>query len=430
MTNRVSSFYQCAKTLDLKLVRSLATLLSLIGTCPIAAILLAPTTLAQTFGPPLGEPWVRHEIDSSSRGADGIRVADINGDGLWDLTTGWEEGGRVSIYINPGFEKARDAWPKVIVGSIKSPEDAVFVDLNSDGRLDVVSSTEGKERTVYAHIAPPPPVSLSLESEWKTLPFPATVNRSQWMFALPMQIDGIGGDDLVLGSKGAAGQICWLQAPPPGSGLDSWRLRKLCAAGWIMSLKSKDIDADGDQDILLSDRKGSDTGIWWLENPGPKKAADFHWPRRYIAGSGKEVMFLDTGDINGDGLEDIVAAVRGGDFVAAIRLPSETPSWKETSLPFSSGTGTGKAVAIGDIDQNGQSDIVATCEHSEEASGVFWIQKDNRGEWSAMDISGTIEGVKFDRIETIDLDGDGDLDVLTCEERDNLGVIWYENPLR
>ena len=28
----------------------------------------------------------------------------------------------------------------------------------------------------------------------------------------------------------------------------------------------------------------------------------------------------------------------------------------------------------------------------------------------------------------IDLDGDNDLDVLTCEERHNLGVIWYENP--
>jgi hypothetical protein len=25
---------------------------------------------------------------------------------------------------------------------------------------------------------------------------------------------------------------------------------------------------------------------------------------------------------------------------------------------------------------------------------------------------------------------DGDLDVLTCEERANLGVIWYENPTR
>ena len=33
-------------------------------------------------------------------------------------------------------------------------------------------------------------------------------------------------------------------------------------------------------------------------------------------------------------------------------------------------------------------------------------------------------------MELIDLDGDGDLDVMTCEERKNLGVIWYENPGR
>ena len=25
---------------------------------------------------------------------------------------------------------------------------------------------------------------------------------------------------------------------------------------------------------------------------------------------------------------------------------------------------------------------------------------------------------------------DGDLDVVTCEERTNLGVVWYENPTR
>ena len=30
----------------------------------------------------------------------------------------------------------------------------------------------------------------------------------------------------------------------------------------------------------------------------------------------------------------------------------------------------------------------------------------------------------------LDLDADGDRDVVTCEERDNLGVIWYENPSR
>ena len=41
-------------------------------------------------------------------------------------------------------------------------------------------------------------------------------------------------------------------------------------------------------------------------------------------------------------------------------------------------------------------------------------------------------GVKYDRIELMDLDGDGDLDVLTCEEQEagtGMGVFWYENPI-
>lgn len=45
-------------------------------------------------------------------------------------------------------------------------------------------------------------------------------------------------------------------------------------------------------------------------------------------------------------------------------------------------------------------------------------------------VSGKEIGEKFDRIELLDLDGDGDPDLLTCEERENLGVIWYENPSR
>ena len=32
------------------------------------------------------------------------------------------------------------------------------------------------------------------------------------------------------------------------------------------------------------------------------------------------------------------------------------------------------------------------------------------------------------KVRVIDVDEDGDPDVVTCEERDNLGVFWYENP--
>ena len=37
--------------------------------------------------------WQRHTIDNSSRGADGIRLADFNSDGRLDMVTGWEEAG-------------------------------------------------------------------------------------------------------------------------------------------------------------------------------------------------------------------------------------------------------------------------------------------------------------------------------------------------
>ncbi|MCO6453865.1 MAG: VCBS repeat-containing protein [Pirellulaceae bacterium] len=90
------------------------------------------------------EPWRRHSIDPSSRGADGVRLADVNADGLPDLATGWEEGGQIRVYTNPGPAGSRQPWPAVTAGSVKSPEDAVLVDLDQYGAVDVVSCCEGR----------------------------------------------------------------------------------------------------------------------------------------------------------------------------------------------------------------------------------------------------------------------------------------------
>src|SRR5687768_7666900 len=104
-----------------------------------AVVLLSTVTALSADAAPASTPWRRHTIDDSAKGADGVRLADANGDGLLDIATGWEEAGLLRVYLNPGVPKSGNRWPAVTVGKVKSPEDAVLVDLDGDGAVDVVS---------------------------------------------------------------------------------------------------------------------------------------------------------------------------------------------------------------------------------------------------------------------------------------------------
>jgi hypothetical protein len=89
--------------------------------------------------------------------------------------------------------------------------------------------------------------------------------------------------------------------------------------------------------------------------------------------------------------------------------------------------GGAKAVKAADLDGDGRKEIIFTCESAKpDGIGVGYL-KLIQGKWIAHDVSGG-EGVKFDLAEVFDVDGDGDLDIITCEETANLGLFWYENP--
>ncbi|MEI9865045.1 MAG: FG-GAP repeat protein [Limisphaerales bacterium] len=69
--------------------------------------------------PPDGQPWPRHTIDAGIHGSDGTKLADINGDGLPDIVTSWENEGITRVYLNPGLQQVKERWPQVTIG--KSP---------------------------------------------------------------------------------------------------------------------------------------------------------------------------------------------------------------------------------------------------------------------------------------------------------------------
>lgn len=368
--------------------------------------------------------WVRHTIDRSSRGADGVRIADVNRDGRPDFVTGWEEGGQVSIYLHPGSRNVHEPWAKTVVGKVKSPEDAFFVDFDSDGVLDIVSCCEGKTRTAFLHRRP-----RANSDAWTTVPIPATQSRAMWMFGIPLQVDGEHGIDIVLGAKGAGAEIGWLRAPADPSAQDQWTWQPFHAAGWIMSIEVVDMNGDGRVDVLYTDRKGPMRGCHWLEAPAVSLVGT-GWKRHTLGGIDREVMFLARGDVDGDGLEDIACAVRGADILLLRRTTADGVHWQEHTIAMPNGTGTGKGVAIGDADADGQADVFFTCENAAGKHGVGWLGPGDsplNPNWTFHPISG-LEGTKFDLIQLLDLDDDGDLDLITCEERENLGVIWYENP--
>jgi hypothetical protein len=394
----------------------------------------------------LDKPWARHTIDDSSKGADGVRLADVNGDGLMDIATGWEEGGVVRAYLHPGLGKVKQPWPKVTVGKVKSAEDAVFADLDGDGAVDVVSCCEGGTKCVFVHWAPRNKADYLNASKWKTQAIPWTKGKSRWMFALPMQIDGKGGIDLVVGSKNPGGVVGWLRSPEKNPrDLSAWTFHKLESASWIMSLIGADIDGDGDKDIVVSDRKGPKRGAYWLENPGAAIARlGKPWKRHEVGGHNKEVMFLDVVDFDGDKAMDVLAAVKKTD-VLFMRNPGKggfggggasegaSGGWKSYSIALPPKIGTSKSVRAGDIDLDGKMDLVFSCEHANPPlSGMMWMSYKKSvtdPKWVAHPMSGP-RGLKYDRIELLDLDGDGDLDAMCCEERDLNAIFWYENPTR
>ncbi len=381
-------------------------------------------------------PWPRHVIDDSSRGADGIRLADINGDGLPDITTGWEQGGAVRVYLNPGPAKAKEKWPAVTVGHVGDVEDAVFVDLDGDGAVDVVSSCEGKTKSMFIHWAPRQRDRYLDEKVWHTEPLPASAQVMRWMFCLPLQIDGRHGIDLVAGGKDKDAAIGWFEAPAQARRLADWRWHPLRACGWLMSLVARDMDGDGDMDIVFTDRKGTNTGAAWLENPGPGKLQTRPWREHAIGGAGREVMFLELADLDRDGLEDVFVGAKPQEILWLRRLDQSGRAWEPQSIRQPQHTGTAKAVNAADFDGDGKLDLAFSCEAARPPlHGLMWLSRAGpftAGKWVPHILSGP-DGIKHDLIGIVDLNGDGHPDVITTEEsagenHTGLGVIWYENP--
>lgn len=360
--------------------------------------------------------WPRHTIDASMNGADGVRLADFDGDGRLDIVTGWEESGVVRLYLNPGPRDVIKPWPQVTVGIGASPEDAVPFDVDGDGRLDVISCHEGNLKQVMAHTylgASASKDELLNPGNWVTSPI-KRLDGQQWMFATPVDLRS-GAKALVVGSKGKSATLTLLSSSvDQDEVINDWPYRKLRDCGWIMSILAIDMDADGDQDIVFSDRKSKHRAVAWLEQPDNSPGTDV-WREHIVGATETEPLFIEAT------ANRILVTTRQKELIEFKKEFGDTwngtPIANPTDVPFGKAIRT-LAPAVMIMTANTHADSAST-----KQPGV-WL-KHATNDWQP--ICDVMEA-KFDRMELLDLDADGDLDVITCEERQLLGVVWYENP--
>lgn len=323
----------------------------------------------------------------------------------------------------------------MIVGKTPNVEDAVFADMNHDGRLDVVSCLEGKSKKISIHFAPKN--DLLVASAWTQKVLPASDGKMMWMYAEPCQLDGKYGVDLIAAGKGEKSELGWFEAPKNGDDLNDWQWHPISSMGWVISIILRDMDNDGDMDIIVTDRKGKLQACRWLENPGQGKKQMQAWPSHVIGAKNLEVMFMAMADIDNDGVEEAVVAERTNQSIRIYKRENDMGiGWSEKLINIPSTTGNAKSVEVGDINGDGVQDLVlSTNTGKEQKVGLSWISGvdlDKPDDLEFQPISGK-HLAKYDKVELIDLDQDGDLDVLICEENfgegsQGLGVIWYENP--
>jgi hypothetical protein len=422
------------------------------------AVLMTACVSCTALGPELrapdGPPWTRHTIDAGLHGSDGTKLADVDGDGLRDVVASWENEGLTRVYLNPGSRAARGRWPNVTIGATPRAEDAVFADVDLDGALDVVSSQEQGSERVQVFWGPTHRGDLLDPAAWAAAEFTAVTGSSMWMFAEPIRLRPDRPLDLVIGGKSyERNQGAWLgllQAPEANRrDASAWSWRPLTRVSWVMSIEVLDLNRDGFEDILFSDKNGPAAGISWLENPGEGSPQTSEWRRRDLTESGLEgAMFVAVGDLDGDGFDDVIGLVdrtrAPGDasdhahrrILFVRRLDRTGLQWDTHEIRVPPDTGQPKAVAVADVNGDGRNDLVVTCGGADgDRIGAYWLEWTHsifQPVWRAHDIAGA-KGIKYDLVHLIDLDGDGDLDVLTSEEKEGgdhlgLGVFWYENP--
>lgn len=163
-----------------------------------------------------------------------------------------------------------------------------------------------------------------------------------------------------------------------------------------------DLNGDGRPDLVVAN---ANDGTVTVRLADPANAGLF-LPATVLTTPGRTPLDVAVGDLNGDGLPDIVVAASGANSVLVFDQQAGGSFAPPVALPVG---GDPQAVAVGDLDGNGLADIAV----GTSANTVSVLLQTTAGAFApAVDYA---TGVNPVAVKAVDLNGDGKLDLLTAD---------------
>ncbi|MEW5987775.1 MAG: FG-GAP-like repeat-containing protein, partial [Chloroflexota bacterium] len=183
------------------------------------------------------------------------------------------------------------------------------------------------------------------------------------------------------------------------------------------SAVAADIDGDGDLDVVGAADTADDV-TWWENVNGD----GLTWSARTIDGEQDQVKFVVAADVEGDGDLDVVASIYGPDDVLWYdNTAGDGSGWIKRTIddnfldPFS--------LAAADVDGDGDTDVLGTALAGDQVA--WWENVNGDGlTWTIHTVSSFFDNAWH--VEAVDLDADGDLDILGAALYAD-DVTWWEN---
>jgi len=313
----------------------------------------------------------------------------------------------LTVTVNPASTGVSLFTPHTVTTNAISSEWLEMVDLDKDGDLDILSASTGNggaEIAWYENRGDNNTFTEHIVTE--------NANAPESIKAADMDNDG----DLDILYTTYADGASLMQCINDGS--EHFTCTAISnATNGLAYIETVDLDKDGKQDIITASWENNE--IEWLKNSGQGNFTGAHMIDYQDTNN---AISIHTSDFNKDGKVDVVAASKASNRIDWYAY--DTAGAGNFEHHWVADINGVFSVNVADINNDGYDDIIGT---SNSDGKVYWYkstQSTSPTFGTALEIA-TLTNVYY--ATGVDMDNDGDIDILSASSKAGGKIAWYEN---